>query len=211
MPESEIRVRRRNFWKGIALVAMGAALVAGMAVVAASQSPSKPSLASLYAEIVPTEGTETIYGMPLAWENAQLFASWYDVVRLTASQARVMAEALEPLRAPCCDDNPLSRCCCERGGLICNLVRTTRGLGAYLVHQGFAAEDVRAAMLQWMKFVHRDYYVATALVERGDDPVRYGLFEPANGACYRNMCNVPLQEGGCGGMGPEVIVDKPKS
>jgi len=210
MPESDIRMRRRNFWKGIALVALGAALVGGMAVVAASQGQDKPSLAALYAEIVPAEGTETIYGIPLAWENAHLFASWYDVVRLTASEARVMAEALEPLRAPCCDDNPLSGCCCERGGLICNLVRTTRGLGAYLVHQGFAAEDVRAAMLQWMKFAHGDYYVAQALVERKEDPVRYGLFKPENGACYRNMCNVPLREGGCGGMGPQVIVNRPK-
>jgi hypothetical protein len=211
MPESDIRLRRRKLWKGIGLVAIGAALVGGMAVVASSQGPDKPSLAALYAEIVPAAGTETIYGMPLAWENAQLFASWYDAVRLTPREARVMAEALEPLRAPCCDDNPLAKCCCERGGLICNLVRTTRGLGAYLVREGVAAAEVRAAMVQWMKFVHGDYYVAQALVERGDDPIQYGLFRPANGSCYRGMCGAPLREGGCGGMGPQVIVDRPKN
>ncbi len=211
MPESRIRVRRRNLWKGIVLVAVGAGLVGGMAVVATSQGQDKPSLAALYAEIVPVEGTETIYGMPLAWENAHLFASWYDVIRLSAKEARVLAEALEPLRAPCCDDNPLSGCCCERGGLICNLVRTTRGLGAYLVHEGFTAAEVRAAMLQWMKFAHGDYYVAKALVERGEDPIQYGLFKPANGACYRNLCNAPLREGGCGGMGSQVIVERPKT
>jgi hypothetical protein len=202
MPESDIRLRRRNLWKGIVLVAIGAALVGSMAVIAASQGQGKAALAALYAEIVPAEGTETIYGMPLAWKNAQMFATWYDVVRLTASEARVLAEAIEPLRAPCCDDNPLARCCCERGGRICNLVRTTRGLGAYLVQQGFAAEDVRAALLQWLKFAHGDYYVALALVERGDDPIQFGLFRPANGACYRGMCGAPLREGGCGGMGP---------
>lgn len=196
-------------WKGIALVAVGVALVGGMVVVAVSQGQGKRPLAALYAEIVPAEGTETIYGIPLRWENAHLFASWYDVIRLTASEARVLAEALNPLRAPCCDDNPLSSCCCERGGSICNLVRTTRGLGMYLVHRGFPAAQVRKSMLQWLQFVHGDYYVAKALVERKQDPVQYGLFKPENGACYRDMCSVPLREGGCGGMGPGVIVERP--
>ncbi|HAZ27664.1 TPA: hypothetical protein DCY67_03465, partial [Candidatus Acetothermia bacterium] len=89
--------------------------------------------------------------------------------------------------------------------------RTARGLGAYLVHQGFAAAEVQAAILQWLQFAHGDYYVAKALVAGGEDPVKYGLFKPENGSCYRNMCNAPLRGGGCGGMGPQVIVERPKS
>ncbi len=209
MPESEIRVRKRNLWKGIALVVLGAALVGGMAVLAASQG--KPFLNALYAENVPGEGTETAYGLPLAWENAQKFAAWYDAIRLTAQEAKTLEEALAPLRAPCCDDNPLARCCCERGGLICNVVRTTRGLGAYLVQAGYEPEAVTAAMDQWLRFIHGDYYVARALAELGEDPLAYALFRPENGACYRSLCPAPLREGGCGGMGPQVIVERPRT
>ncbi len=209
MPESEIRVRTRVLHKGIILVVIGAALVGGMAALASSQG--RPSLVAPYAENVPVEGTETIYGLPLAWENAQVFATWFDVVRLTGQEEKVLEVALAPLRAPCCDDNPLSKCCCERGGLICNVVRTARGLGAYLVHEGYTAAEVTAAMEQWLRFIHGDYYVAKALAELGEDPLEYALFKPENGACYRNLCTAPLREGGCGGMGPQVIVERPTS
>lgn len=209
MPESRVRVRRRNLRKGIVLVAMGALLVSGTALWAASQG--RPSLASLYAGNVPAEGMETFYGLPLAWENGQTFAAWYDAIQLTGEEAQVLEAALAPLRAPCCDDNPLAKCCCERGGLICNLVRTTRGLGTYLVREGYSAEEATAAMEQWLRFVHGDYYVAQALVALGEDPVAHGLFRPENGSCYRGLCSAPLGDGGCGGMGPQVIVARPQS
>lgn len=59
------------------------------------------------------------------------------------------------LRAPCCDDNPLAKCCCERGGLICNVVRTARGLEVCLVHKGYSAAEAAEAMEQWLRFVQR--------------------------------------------------------
>jgi len=207
MPESEIRIRKRNMWKGIVLVAIGAALVGGMAALATGQG--KPSLVSLYAENVPAEGTDTSYGLPLAWEDAQMFATWYDEIHLVGDEAETLAQALGPLQAPCCDDNPLAKCCCESGGLICNMVRTARGLGAYLVRAGYRAEEVTEAMEQWLRFIHGDYYVAKSLADRGENPVAYGLLKPENGSCYRGLCNAPLREGGCGGMGPKVIVERP--
>lgn len=209
MSKSGTQVGKRNPWKGILLVASGAALVSGMAVLASSQAEF--SLAALYAVEVPREGAETVYGLPLAWDNAHLFAAWYDEIRLASHEASVLKAALFPLQAPCCDDNPLERCCCERGGLICNVVRTARGLGARLVRYGHSAEEVTAAMDQWLRFIHGDYYVAQALVGMGKDPIAHGLFSPANGACYRGLCSTPLQEGGCGGMGKQVIVERPKT
>lgn len=209
MPEEEMRKRRNALGKGIILVVIGAALVGGMAMLASSQD--RPSLVALYAENVPGEGAETAYGLPLAWENAPLFATWYNEIVLTEEEARVLDAALAPLPAPCCDDNPLARCCCERGGLICNIVRTARGLGKYLVRHGWKADEVTAAMDEWLRFIHGDYYVARALVALGEDPVAYGLFKPENGACYRGLCTAPLQEGGCGGMGEDAIIARPRS
>jgi hypothetical protein len=179
-----------------------------MAALAAREG--EPTLAALYAQHVPAEGAATIYGLPLAWDNAQLFATWYDATQLTGEEPKALAAALAPLRAPCCDDNPLAKCCCERGGLICNVVRTARGRGAYLVHAGDSAAEATVAMEQWLRFVHGDYYVARALVRQGADPLSYGLFQPENDSCCRNMDATPLQEGGWGRMG-QVLVARPPS
>jgi len=182
------RTGKKALWKGVVLVLIGAAMMGGSSVGVASQA--QPSLAAL------------------STENAHLFAACYDAIQLQGEGMIVFEEALAPLAAPCYDDNPLARCCCERGGLIRNVVRTTRELGAYLVRAGYDAEIVSAAMEQWLRFIHGDYYVARALAAMGEDPIAYRLFKPENGACYRNLCNAPLREGGCGGMGSEVIVGR---
>ena len=206
MSADKARTGKKALWKGVVLVLIGAAMMGGSSVGVASQA--QPSLAALSTENVPAEGAETVYGLPLAWENAHLFAACYDAIQLQGEGMIVFEEALAPLAAPCYDDNPLARCCCERGGLIRNVVRTTRELGAYLVRAGYDAEIVSAAMEQWLRFIHGDYYVARALAAMGEDPIAYRLFKPENGACYRNLCNAPLREGGCGGMGSEVIVGR---
>jgi len=158
----------------------------------------------LYTEIVPTAGTETGYGIPLALENAPQFAAWYYEIRLSPEELEVIQEALAPLVAPCCDDNPLLRCCCERKGKICNLVRSARGLAAWLVQEkGFTADEVRDAVLAWLRFAHGDYYVAKTLADQDIPPTSYGL--TTYGACYRKLCEVPLSLGGCGGMGLEAL------
>lgn len=202
-----VRGTQLSLWaKALAWVAVGL----GMMVFLFAGRPPHPVLAELYAQEVPAEGTETPYGMPLAWDNAPTLARWYDEIELTAEEEETFAAALAPLAAPCCDDNPLASCCCERGGLICNLVRTARGLGKHLIREGYSPEVVTQAMEKWLRFAHGDYYVARALVRMGKNPVTFGLVRPENGACYRGLCNAPLQEGGCGGMGKEVIVARPQ-
>ncbi|MFO8034378.1 MAG: hypothetical protein R6U88_04335 [Candidatus Bipolaricaulota bacterium] len=156
---------------------------------------------ALYEEIVPAEGTETIYDIPLAWENAEMFLEWnyrlYD--NLSPGEMEVVLELLDPLVAPCCDDYDLPGCCCEGSDLLCNLVRTARGLAAHMAVEGeFTVEEMRDAVLEWLQFVHGDYYVAADLADQGVDVEQYGI--TTHGACYRGLCEAPLTEGGCGGM-----------
>lgn len=208
MNETVLGNRKPTRWKVVALLVGGGVLTAAAGLWASS--PARPALADLYVQEVPRAGTETVYGIPLAWENAHTFAHWYDTIELSSQEAAALGQALAPLAAPCCDDNPLASCCCERGGLICNLVRTARGLGKHLIREGYPPEVVTQAMDEWLRFSHGDYYVARALVRMGKNPVAFGLARPEDGACYRGRCTAPLQEGGCGGMGKEVLVARPK-
>ncbi len=161
------------------------------------------SLSELRGKLIPAEGEETAYGMVLSWDNVQLFADWYYEIRLTPAEEEVLFVALQPIPTPCCDDTRLIRCCCEEGGRICNLVRSARGLGAWLIQEkGFGVKEVRAAVEEWLRFIHPDYFLARELRGLGKDPGAYGL--PTRGACYRGWCEVPLRQGGCGGMGLEV-------
>ncbi|MGY4707111.1 hypothetical protein ACVNPS_05080 [Candidatus Bipolaricaulota sp. J31] len=161
------------------------------------------SLAELEAEVIPPEGKETSYGFPLLWDNAQMFADWYYEVRLNPEEAAVLQRALGGIPTPCCDDTRIIRCCCERSGRICNLVRSARGLAAWLVQRkGFDEEGVEAAVREWVKFAHRNYFLAVTLRERGVDPAQYNL--TTRGACYRGLCDLPMRQGGCGGMGERV-------
>jgi hypothetical protein len=169
------------------------------------EAPPPLPLEKIRAQVIPSEGQATSYGIPLSLGNAQRFADWYYEIRLSPTEERTLAEALGAIPTPCCDDTRLTRCCCEEGGLICNLVRSARGLGAWLVREkGFSGEKLREAVEEWLRFVHPDYYVARALKEMGQDPEIYGF--PKKGACYRGWCEVPLSRGGCGGMGLTVKV-----
>lgn len=167
------------------------------------ESPPSPSLAELQTRILPSEGQATAYGIPLSWDNVQRFADWYYEVHLSPQEERVLWEALHSVPTPCCDDTRLTRCCCEEGGLICNLVRSARGLAAWLIHiKGFNPEEVRAAVEEWLRLVHPGYYLAQELRRLGQDHAAYGL--ATQGACYRGACEDGLRAGGCGGMGSRV-------
>jgi hypothetical protein len=146
------------------------------------------------AEIIPQAGDQTAYGRPLSLENTQQFIDYYETCSLTAAEERMLDDALRPLKAPCCDDNPMSTCCCD-----CNLAKSVWGLSSYLItEQGFGAEDVQASALQWLRFIHGDYYVGQELAERGVNPARYGM--PQGDSCYTGRCELPFAEAGCGGM-----------
>lgn len=168
-------------------------------------------LAQLRAELIPQEGQRAAYGIPLSLGNAQHFADWYYVIRLTSEEAARWTEALAVIPAPCYDDNPVLKCCCQTHGRICNLTRSAQGLAKWLiVYQGYDVEGLRAAILEWLRFLVPNYYLAKALEERGLDPRDYGLeSHEAYEACYQKRCEAPLDEGECGGMGLEVKLAKP--
>jgi hypothetical protein len=147
------------------------------------------------AEIIPQEGEETPYGIPLSLNNTQQFIDYYNAARLTSEQKSIMQKALLPLKAPCCDDNSMATCCCP-----CNLAKSVWGLSSYLIaEQNYDAEQVRESALEWLRFIHNNYYVIQELKARGVDPATYGLSH--ENPCYVGNCELPFREDGCGGMG----------
>jgi len=151
-------------------------------------------------EIIPAAGTQTDYGIPLSLESLPLLIGWKDTLVLTATEQAVFHDALVQLVAPCCDDNTAFQCCCEKGGSRCNIVTSGKGLAAHLIREkGYTVDQVSDAVLQWFRFARPDYYVAVALEKEGIEPGLYGL--TTQGDCYRGMCEVPISQGGCGGMG----------
>jgi len=155
----------------------------------------------LWAEIVPDRGETTDYRIPLSFRNTQQFIDWYNAIDLSTAQVKVREDALSPLVAPCCDEFPMSTCCC-----VCNLSRSAWGLSAYLIQvKGYTADRVQKAVLQWLHFIRPDYYVARALEERGEYLPRYGV--STESSCFTERCERPFYTktefryiGGCGGM-----------
>ncbi len=184
-----------------------ASLVAVLLVGAAVQGELKcrdPAhtaiLRSLYAEIVPQPGTRTVYGIPLSLWNVGRFAAWYVSVRLSPRERAVYEEALASLRAPVCGDLPLSRCCPpeDRGSgeaRACELVRSAQGLAKWLIRRGFAADEVRVAVDQWLRFLFPSYFLSLALQERGMDPTSCGL--PVAGVCCKG-CGIQKEQASIG-------------
>jgi len=199
-------IRKRQNWLWLAVV-VGLAVISMVLLLPkkGSDPQEEVSLLELEKEIIPAVGTETPYGIPLSWDNAVEFATWYDKIDLSSSEEKTLRQGLSPISTPCCDDTQLVQCCCEESGQICNLVRSARGLAAWLIQQrGFSANETASAVKTWVTFAHRGYYLAKALSQRGFSPARYDL--TTQGSCYRSACNLPLRQGGCGGMGPEVGV-----
>ena len=152
------------------------------------------SAAEITAEIVPVEGEATSYGIPLSGANTQTFIDHYEQVALTAGQQAIVDDALQTLKAPCCDDNSMATCCCP-----CNLAKSVWGLSGYLVvEHGYGAEEVREAASQYLHFIDGDYYVREELTARGVDPGEWG--NSKGDSCYVGTCELPFTEGGCGGM-----------
>lgn len=180
---------------GIAVAVLAVALVIGV-----GQEGDEELLDELRAELIPLDGAETAYGIPLSLESLpQFVAWWYEIVPAVEADPRYV-DALSALVAPCCDDNLAVKCCCETDeGQACNLIRSGKGLAAYLIlEHDFDTDGVRESVLEWFRFVRPDYYLSVALETRGGSPVAHGL--TTEGSCYRGMCNVPISRGGCGGM-----------
>jgi hypothetical protein len=188
------RRKKRGLYGAIPLLVIGILAVGGW-LLAQRQPASAATPEEVRAEIIPQPGDPTAYGLPLSLDNTQQFIDYYETSSLTPEQERIMEDALLPLKAPCCDDNPMSTCCCD-----CNLAKSVWGLSGYLAaEKGFGAEEVQASALQWLRFIHGDYYVGQELANRGVNPDKYGL--PRGDSCYTGRCELPFAESGCGGMG----------
>jgi len=175
----------------------------GLAILADGEEPSKRqppeaglvTPAEIAAEVIPQEGAPTPYGVSLSLNNTRRFIDYYHAVTLTPEQESTMRNALLPLKAPCCDDKSMATCCCP-----CNLAKSVWGLSNYLiVEKNYDVDQVRESALQWLRFIHSDYYVIQELSNRGIDPGMYGLSH--ENACYVDECELPFVNGGCGGMG----------
>ncbi len=100
---------------GFGLLAFLMLLVSvGPLVLAGCGSPvtenEQATVAAIWAETVPQMGTETAYGMPLSLDNTQQFIDWYHDIKLTPEEEAVKDNALDPLKAPCCDEYSLRTC-----------------------------------------------------------------------------------------------------
>lgn len=169
-------------------------------MMALTQSDSNTVLDEIRAEIIPIEGAETEYDIPMSLGSLPQFVGWwYTLVPLVEADARYI-DGLSALVAPCCDDNLAVKCCCENdAGQACNIIRSGKGLAAHLIHDlDYSTEQVTASVLEWFRFARSDYYSAAELAARDIDPASYGL--TVEGSCYRGLCDTPISQGGCGGM-----------
>lgn len=184
----------RGLYIAVAVVAL-ALLVGGIWLLTRPHQADAATPEEVAAEIIPQKGDPTAYGIPLSLDNTQMFIDYYNSTTLTPEQENIMRKALLPLGAPCCDDNPMATCCC-----LCNLAKSVWGLSSYLiVEKNYGVEQVRESALQWLRFIHSDYYVMRELENRGVNLGKYGLSYEA--PCYEGRCELPFADGGCGGMG----------
>lgn len=191
---------------GKAVVAVGVFLFS----LATFGSPDTAELESLRAELIPAPGSGTSYGIPLSLAHAQTFADWFYTIQLDPEEMEAVTQVLQEIPAPCCDDNSVLRCCCRKSNRICNLTRSAIGLAYWLVHhKGFTGDELREAVEEWLRFLKPNYYLALALEERGSDPRQFGLApHEAYESCDARKCEAPLDAGGCGGMGLQVLLER---
>ena len=175
-------------------------MISLLGAVGFAQSSDETILDEIRAELIPSEGTETEYDIPLSLTSLPQFIEWwYTLVPLVEADARYF-DGLNVLVVACCDDNPAFKCCCETDeGQACNIIRSGKGLAAHLILDlDYDAGQVEASVLEWFRFARPDYYLAAELAGRNIAPEFYGL--TVESSCYRGMCNTPISEGGCGGM-----------
>ena len=172
-------------------------VILGLTVVAFGQNDGL--IDEIESRVIPAEGMETAYGIPLSLESLPIFVGWwYTLVPRAESDPRYY-DALTSLVAPCCDDNTAFQCCCEKSGQSCNIIRSGKGLAAHLILEfDFSATQIAAIVEEWFRFARPDYFIAAELLSMRKSPITYGL--PTRGSCNRGMCNTPISEGGCGGM-----------
>jgi len=109
--------------------------------------------------------------------QAAEFIGYSRSIRLTASQLKVWGAALGSMSAPCCNDFPLSTCCCP-----CNLAKSSWGLANFLIaRRGATADQVRDSVAAWLAFVNPAGFSGDVCA--------------SSGGCARRFSH-----NGCGGM-----------
>ena len=192
-------MQNRNRGKKKAVLGLSTSVVVLGVLASCSPQSSPPVVDEAIFASYPQEGDTTSYGMTLSMSNGPTFLQYHEQYTLTAEQEAIKYEALTPLVAPCCDDNPMYTCCCP-----CNLAKTVWGLSAYLiVEKNYDATAVREAAFQWLRFIRRDYYKVHELQEQGLDPRAFGLTHV--NSCYEGRCDLPFRQGGCGGMSGPIV------
>lgn len=115
-------------------------------------------------------------------KQTRQFIDYYHSIKLTPEQELVKAQALSAIPAPCCSDKSVHTCCCP-----CNMAKSWWGFSHHLIaNEGFGAEEVQAAVEEWIEFINPDGFT-------GD-------------ACYTGGCLRPFHRNGCGGMNEGHVV-----
>lgn len=115
-------------------------------------------------------------------EDTETLLAYNRSIELTAEQHEVYRQALDGLRAPCCDQYSAATCCCE-----CNMARATWGLAKHLVaEKELGAKEVRTAVADWFETINPDGFT-------GD-------------ACFTGGCGRSFARNGCGGMSEDHLV-----
>lgn len=110
------------------------------------------------------------------------FLAWSDSITLTPEQQKIKEEVLSSIPTTCCSKFPMLTCCCA-----CNMAKTIWGLSNHmLAHEGADAKRLRAAVLEWTRFIGKKGFT-------GD-------------ACFKGGCARPFADNGCGGMDSEKVV-----
>jgi hypothetical protein len=110
------------------------------------------------------------------------FLAWSDSITLTPEQQKIKEEVLSSIPTTCCSKFPMLTCCCA-----CNMAKTIWGLSNHmLAHEGADAKRLRAAVLEWTRFIGPKGFT-------GD-------------ACFKGGCARPFADNGCGGMDSEKVV-----
>lgn len=151
------------------LVVVASALTAGLAFALPSQGNTQAA-----------RGQKPLFHDVRA--QTKQFIAWSDSIMLTPEQQKIKEEVLSSIPTTCCSKFSMLTCCCA-----CNMAKTIWGLSNHmLAHEGADAKRLRAAVLEWTRFIGPKGFT-------GD-------------ACFKGGCARPFADNGCGGMDAEKVV-----
>jgi len=153
----------------VRLIIIAGALTAGLAFALPPQGNSQV-----------TKGQKPLFQDVRA--QTKQFIAWSDSIMLTPEQQKIKEEVLSSIPTTCCSKFSMLTCCCA-----CNMAKSIWGLSNHmLAHEGANAKRLRAAVLEWTRFIGPKGFT-------GD-------------ACFKGGCARPFADNGCGGMDSEKVV-----